>query len=121
MSFPPEKEGFFFTRKGTFNLPDFNDKAPWWTPNGAGNTGTGSAPKIWGTFSSARFGYRSDYEQSGALYITERNNTNANFQSNNSGIQLNFDASRCSGTYNRTDNKITPSYLKIGGWLIKYI
>lgn len=111
----------------TFNLPNFNDRVPWWTPGGAGNTGSGSAPKITGV---AGLGAGLTSQDSCAVTDTSGcfvNNDNGKVFSTGAGGYvsrnrgLKFDASRSSGSYNRTDNKIIPSYLKIGSWVIKYI
>ena len=102
----------------------------WW--DGAnlnvGQKSNGSAPKILGSFGG---GFGADRLRSGAFsgtWITgEAAGGGTDFPPSamnipvaESGWKVAFDASKSSSAYFRTDDKITPVCLKIGGYLIKY-
>ena len=112
--------------KRTFNLPDLKDRCPWWdgTSSSAGATGTGSLPKIYGEFTASRRNGIWSYGEnpSGCLSTSHTQSWGLSGGGGNATEQrFIFNAANSSGSYNRTDNKVTPVYLKIRGWCIKYI
>ena len=96
----------------TFNIPYFLSKrAPLGSSlNEAGQYNSGSVPKIIGSFTVDGLAYgQENVYSSGAFSTTSApHNGSPSKTYSNSNLILNFDASNCSGVYNRTDNSVIP-------------
>lgn len=111
----------------TFNLPNLFDKAPWWTSAGeAGATGDGGLPNLTGTFANSWATTFGIFEQLSGVFTV---NTKPGYlpaglsrgsASTNPASKVDFNAHTQKTAYSRNDNKVIPSYTKIGGWVIKY-